>query len=227
MLRLFARARLTLAFLRSGGGIAALIAVPVSWLGYLGISLHRDGWSPFAAIELYEVVLILALGILYLSGNSPPSFVVNIIFILHYGFWFWEFGRALGFWSYSGPFAPTVGLCAGLTWIFYLQQVRRHPAFDSSGARSQHTDAKPFNATEYTNWELSTDRANSARRYMQASGLRADQVKEVRGFADQQLRKPEDPENASNRRISVIVKYLKGAPAAAKTEAAHAEKSAH
>src|SRR6266478_2547721 len=53
-----------------------------------------------------------------------------------------------------------------------------------------HTDAKPYNATAYTNWELSTDRANSARRYMQDGGLRADQVKEVRGFADQQLRKP-------------------------------------
>ena len=52
-----------------------------------------------------------------------------------------------------------------------------------------------------------------------------DQVKQVRGFADQQLRKPEDPDNTSNRRISVIVKYLKGA-GGAKTEAAHAEKSA-
>lgn len=73
-----------------------------------------------------------------------------------------------------------------------------------------HTDSKPFsNSGAYTNWELSTDRANSARRLMEDSGLRPDQVKQVRGFADQQLRKPDDPENPSNRRISLIVKYLR------------------
>ena len=43
-------------------------------------------------------------------------------------------------------------------------------------------------------------------------GLREDQVKQVRGFADQQLRKPEDPENPGNRRVSVIVKYMKPPP---------------
>jgi chemotaxis protein MotB len=73
-----------------------------------------------------------------------------------------------------------------------------------------HTDAKPYsNNGAYSNWELSADRANSARRYMETSGLREDQVKQVRGFADQNLRKLDDPENASNRRVSVIVKYLK------------------
>jgi chemotaxis protein MotB len=78
-----------------------------------------------------------------------------------------------------------------------------------------HTDSKPFsNNGEYSNWELSSDRANSARRLMEESGLRPDQVKQVRGFADQQLRKPADPGNASNRRISVIVQY-QNAPAGA------------
>lgn len=73
-----------------------------------------------------------------------------------------------------------------------------------------HTDAKPYsNKGGYSNWELSADRANSARRYMTEIGLREDQVKQVRGFADQQLRKPDDPENPGNRRVSVIVKYLK------------------
>jgi chemotaxis protein MotB len=78
-----------------------------------------------------------------------------------------------------------------------------------------HTDSKPFsNNGEYSNWELSSDRANAARRLMEKSGLRQGQVKQVRGFADQKLRKPTDPGNASNRRISVIVQYQK-APAAA------------
>ncbi len=72
-----------------------------------------------------------------------------------------------------------------------------------------HTDSKPYSGdAAYSNWELSADRANSARRIMQATGLRADQVGQVRGFADRQLRHPEDPTNASNRRISVIVQYL-------------------
>src|SRR5262249_23588799 len=92
-----------------------------------------------------------------------------------------------------------------------------------------HTDAKPFsNGGAYTNWELSTDRANAARRFMEEHGLRLDQVKQVRGFADQQLRDPKDPENATNRRVSVIVRYLAAPPAAnGGNEAGHTEKPAH
>jgi chemotaxis protein MotB len=78
-----------------------------------------------------------------------------------------------------------------------------------------HTDAKPFGVnTAYTNWELSSDRANSARRLMETSGLRAGQVVQVRGFADHNLRDTADPNAASNRRVSVIVKY-QNAPSAA------------
>ena len=72
-----------------------------------------------------------------------------------------------------------------------------------------HTDAKPFaEKANYSNWELSSDRANAARRLMQQSGIRADQVSQVRGFADQRLRNPKDPLEASNRRISIIVEYV-------------------
>ena len=72
-----------------------------------------------------------------------------------------------------------------------------------------HTDAKPFaSTTGYSNWELSSDRANMARRLMQQSGLGPKQVSQVRGYADQRLRKASDPEDPSNRRISVIVQYL-------------------
>jgi len=66
-----------------------------------------------------------------------------------------------------------------------------------------HTDAKPFTGkSSYSNWELSADRANAARRLMQQSGLRGDQVSQVRGFADQRLRSAKDPLDASNRRRS-------------------------
>jgi chemotaxis protein MotB len=71
-----------------------------------------------------------------------------------------------------------------------------------------HTDARPFTGrAEYSNWELSTDRANAARRIMDENGLPAGQVLQVRGFADQNLRIPDDPEAAGNRRVSVIVRY--------------------
>jgi len=71
-----------------------------------------------------------------------------------------------------------------------------------------HTDARPFASSgAYSNWELSSDRSNAVRKLMQESGLTANQVAEVRGFADQRLRKPEDPNSASNRRVSIVVKY--------------------
>jgi chemotaxis protein MotB len=72
-----------------------------------------------------------------------------------------------------------------------------------------HTDAKPYVETSnYTNWELSADRANTARRLIQENGVKADQVTQVRGFADQSLRKADAPLDPSNRRVSMIVQYL-------------------
>ena len=72
-----------------------------------------------------------------------------------------------------------------------------------------HTDAKPFTGKRsYRNWELSADRANTARRWMQQSGLRPDQVLQVRGFADQRLRNLKNELDPSNRRISIIVQYI-------------------
>ena len=76
-----------------------------------------------------------------------------------------------------------------------------------------HTDSKPYTGRrEYGNWELSADRANAARRLMENSGLGADQVSQVRGYADQMPRTPAKPLDASNRRISVIVQNLQHKP---------------
>ena len=72
-----------------------------------------------------------------------------------------------------------------------------------------HTDAKPYaEGRNYSNWELSSDRANAARRLMQLNGIGENQVTQVRGFADQRLRKLDAPLDPSNRRISLIVQYL-------------------
>jgi len=71
-----------------------------------------------------------------------------------------------------------------------------------------HTDSRAYvSKTGYSNWELSADRANSARKLMQECGLSASQVAEVRGFADQRLRNVSDPNSSSNRRVSIVVKY--------------------
>lgn len=71
-----------------------------------------------------------------------------------------------------------------------------------------HTDAKPYSSDHgYTNWELSADRANSARRLLEESGVPAAHIAQIRGFADQKLRNPKDPFDPANRRVSVLVQY--------------------
>jgi chemotaxis protein MotB len=70
-----------------------------------------------------------------------------------------------------------------------------------------HTDSRGYVSGErYSNWELSADRANAARRVMLARGLGATQVAAVRGFADKDLRVPEDRFSARNRRVSILVR---------------------
>ena len=72
-----------------------------------------------------------------------------------------------------------------------------------------HTDAQPFSGSnDYTNWELSADRANSARRLLQQGGVGPNQISQVRGYADQMLRVPSNPLDPSNRRVSLIVQWL-------------------
>ena len=69
-----------------------------------------------------------------------------------------------------------------------------------------HTDSSPYGRVDYSNWELSADRANAARRILAESGLDATRISQVRGFADQRLLLKDDPTNPSNRRISIIVR---------------------
>jgi chemotaxis protein MotB len=69
-----------------------------------------------------------------------------------------------------------------------------------------HTDSTPYGRPDYSNWELSADRANAARRILEESGLEDDRISQVRGFADQRLLVKADPTSPSNRRISIIVR---------------------
>jgi chemotaxis protein MotB len=75
-----------------------------------------------------------------------------------------------------------------------------------------HTDATPYGTDAYTNWDLSSDRANEARKLMEKGGLALNQVSQIRGFADQSLRDPQHPTDPSNRRVSLIVQYAGKAP---------------
>jgi len=70
-----------------------------------------------------------------------------------------------------------------------------------------HTDRSGSNDGEYSNWELSADRANSARQLMEVSGLYGGQVREVRGYADRFPMIENQPQDARNRRVSLIVLY--------------------
>jgi chemotaxis protein MotB len=72
---------------------------------------------------------------------------------------------------------------------------------------SGHTDSRPFATGEkyYSNWELSTDRANASRRELIAGGMREDKVLEVVGLSSAVLYDKEDPQNPINRRIAIVV----------------------
>lgn len=95
-----------------------------------------------------------------------------------------------------------------------------------------HTDSAPFGAGErnYSNWELSSDRANASRRELVAGGLPDNRVLRVQGLASSSLYDRGDPLSPVNRRISIIVmnreaedRLLRGGPQA---EAVQAEGAA-
>jgi chemotaxis protein MotB len=78
-----------------------------------------------------------------------------------------------------------------------------------------HTDSTPYGSQSYTNWELSADRANAARRVLERTGLKTGQILEVRGYAYSVPRFPDRPQDAGNRRISIVVRRDDLMPAAA------------
>lgn len=76
-----------------------------------------------------------------------------------------------------------------------------------------HTDASPFKSGQRTNWELSTERATAARREIENNGIDTNRVARVVGYADTDLLNKEDPKDARNRRISLIMLIGKERPA--------------
>jgi chemotaxis protein MotB len=74
-----------------------------------------------------------------------------------------------------------------------------------------HTDSRQFNnsGTGFTNFELSSERALAAKRALVSGGIKENQIDEIRGYANKQLRNPNDPFSFVNRRISITVKFNK------------------
>ena len=74
-----------------------------------------------------------------------------------------------------------------------------------------HTDSRPYGTKTYTNWELSADRANAARRLMDENGIKPGQITSIKGCADLQLRNPADPLDYQNRRVTILVRFQNNA----------------
>ena len=73
-----------------------------------------------------------------------------------------------------------------------------------------HTDAAPFPpGATFTNWELSNARANAARRVLETTAISVGRIAEVTGYADRQLRNPQNPRDPSNRRISLLLPFVR------------------
>ena len=71
-----------------------------------------------------------------------------------------------------------------------------------------HTDAASYGTPSYTNWELSVDRANAARRILLESGLAPTRIREVRGHADRSPLIADDPLDPTNRRVTILIPYM-------------------
>jgi chemotaxis protein MotB len=82
-----------------------------------------------------------------------------------------------------------------------------------------HTDIRPYPSSNgYTNWELSADRANAARRALTAGGLPDEKIARVVGLSSSVLFNRADPQSPINRRISIVVMTKQAEEAALKTD---------
>ncbi len=84
-----------------------------------------------------------------------------------------------------------------------------------------HTDARPYPGQGYSNWELSADRANAARRALVTSGLPDEKIARVVGLASSVLFDRANPQSPINRRISIVIMTKHAEEEALKTDVAN------
>ncbi|MBW7965448.1 MotB family protein [Bradyrhizobium sp. BR 10261] len=69
-----------------------------------------------------------------------------------------------------------------------------------------HTDNRPYKSDNYDNWRLSTARAQMAYYMLVRSGIDAQRIEHVEGYADRRPKLPNDPAAAQNRRIEILIR---------------------
>ncbi|GAA6164756.1 flagellar motor protein MotB [Pelagimonas sp. KU-00592-HH] len=91
-----------------------------------------------------------------------------------------------------------------------------------------HTDSVPFTSRKaYDNWDLSTDRANATRRFLETAGVQRSRIIRVSGMADTDPLVEDDPKHASNRRISILLQFEKPlAPKQSQEQASDSQQAA-
>lgn len=96
---------------------------------------------------------------------------------------------------------------AGKTVLTKMKElIEKMPNFISITGHTDASRATPVGTSSaYSNWELSADRANAARRFFLAVGMDPERPKKVVGMADKELIDPNDPRSVRNRRITVIL----------------------
>lgn len=107
----------------------------------------------------------------------------------------------------TGVFFETGSAKPSARGVQILEMLGRELGALPNGVRLEgYTDARPYAGNSvYTNWELSADRANAARRVLGRGGLGPAQVVQIRGLADHELRDPAHPYSACNRRITITM----------------------
>jgi len=95
-------------------------------------------------------------------------------------------------------------------------------AFPNDVVIEGHTDGRAYAGAGYNNWDLSTDRANAARRVLEEGGIRDRQVTSVNGYADRRLKNPSKPYDFSNRRVTILVAFSASVRTESKSAAAPA-----
>jgi chemotaxis protein MotB len=111
--------------------------------------------------------------------------------------------------SFFDSGSPTLRGVAGLVLDVIAHELARLP---NDVVLEGYTDSQPYASSgRYSNWDLSADRANAARRALEDRGFPADRVAGVIGHADRVLKFPDQPLDARNRRVSILVKHAEPA----------------
>jgi hypothetical protein len=141
VLRLSSHTRATHEVLRSVAGITAFVSPGTFWLCGTYIASSKNGWSALKSAQFYELILAAVCVLLYLSNAWPiPKWGDVVMILLHYTFWFWQFGPFTFFMGYGGPLAPAIALGSTVAWAVYVSGSGVHqqyiPGIDDDLART-------------------------------------------------------------------------------------------